>query len=112
MYQHIYENIRRILAEIPPEVSIVAAAKTRTPDEIKVAVDAGIHRIGENYIQETATAYNAIGGCVDWHFIGHLQFNKVKRRSNYSTSSRRSTAWNWLKPSTVRQPLRTRSCRC
>ncbi|MEN8614676.1 YggS family pyridoxal phosphate-dependent enzyme [Dehalogenimonas sp. THU2] len=79
MYPYIHDNVRRILKEIPPEVSIVAAAKTRTHDEIMAAVEAGIQRIGENYIQEAATAYDAIGGCVKWHFIGHLQLNKVKK---------------------------------
>jgi len=74
----IEENVRRILAELPPEVTLVAAAKTRAPDEIMRAIAAGITVIGENYVQEAREAYTAIGKRARWHFIGHLQKNKVK----------------------------------
>jgi pyridoxal phosphate enzyme (YggS family) len=43
------------------------------------AVAAGIKVIGENYIQEAEKAYQVIGNSVEWHFIGHLQKNKVKK---------------------------------
>ena len=74
----IEENVRRILAELPPEVTLVAAAKTRAPDKIMRAIAAGITVIGENYVQEAREAYTAIGKRARWHFIGHLQKNKVK----------------------------------
>jgi hypothetical protein len=74
----IQQNVKNILKEIPPSVKLVAAAKTRTPDEIKQAVEAGIQIVGENYVQEAETAYKAVGPRVKWHFIGHLQRNKVK----------------------------------
>jgi len=74
----IEENVRRILAELPREVTLVAAAKTRAPDEIMRAIAAGIKVIGENYVQEAREAYTAIGKRARWHFIGHLQKNKVK----------------------------------
>lgn len=78
MTNTIQQNVKNILKEIPPSVKLVAAAKTRTPDEIKQAVEAGIQIVGENYVQEAETAYKAIGSRVKWHFIGHLQRNKVK----------------------------------
>lgn len=74
----IKENIKKILDELPERVELVAAAKTRTPEEIKQAVDAGIKIIGENYVQEAQEAFNAVGKRARWHFIGHLQRNKVK----------------------------------
>lgn len=74
----IEQNVKRILAEIPPGVTVVAAAKTRTPGEILRAIAAGITVIGENYVQEAREAYAAIGNKATWHFIGHLQKNKVK----------------------------------
>lgn len=75
----IAENVRQILAELPRGVALVAAAKTRTPQEIMEAVRAGISTVGENYVQEAEAAYRLIGRNVSWHFIGHLQKNKVKK---------------------------------
>ena len=58
---------------------MMAAAKTRTPAEILEAVDAGVQIIGENYVQEAERAHAAVGHRAKWHFIGHLQRNKVKK---------------------------------
>jgi pyridoxal phosphate enzyme (YggS family) len=57
----------------------VAAAKTRRPEEILEAVEAGIEIIGENYVQEAEKAYEVVGIRAKWHFIGRLQKNKVKK---------------------------------
>jgi pyridoxal phosphate enzyme (YggS family) len=75
----ISENVRRILAELPSEVTLVAAAKTRTPDEVLEAIDAGVKVIGENYAQEAERAFGSVDKPCRWHFIGHLQRNKVRR---------------------------------
>jgi len=74
----IKENINKILEKLPEGVELVAAAKTRTPEEILEAVDAGITIIGENYVQEAEKAFQIIGNKVRWHMIGHLQSNKAK----------------------------------
>jgi hypothetical protein len=74
----IRDNVNRILSEIPPGVTVVAAAKTRTPKEISEAIAAGIDHIGENYVQEAVRAKEAVSCPASWHFIGHLQRNKVK----------------------------------
>jgi pyridoxal phosphate enzyme (YggS family) len=75
----IADNVRALLVELPPGVELVAAAKTRTPEEIREAILAGIRAVGENYVQEAAAAVAAVGREVRWHFIGHLQTNKVKK---------------------------------
>ena len=75
----IKENIKRILGELPAGVRLVGAVKTRTPEEIREAIDAGLEIVGENYVQEAETAYNVIGPRVKWHMIGHLQSNKAKK---------------------------------
>ncbi len=75
----IKENVRKLLEEIPEGVILVAAAKTRTPQEILEAVEAGIQVVGENYVQEAERAYRMIGNRVKWHMIGHLQTNKAKK---------------------------------
>jgi pyridoxal phosphate enzyme (YggS family) len=75
----IRENVERILKELPAGVELVAAAKTRTPEEILEAAEAGVRIMGENYIQEAEQAFEAVGDRVRWHMIGHLQRNKVKK---------------------------------
>jgi len=75
----IKENVKKLLAELPQGVEIVAACKTRSDVEILEAVQAGIHIVGENYIQEAEEVLASIGKRAKWHFIGHLQKNKVKK---------------------------------
>ena len=75
----IEENVKKILQGLPPGVELIAAAKTRTPEEIMRAAQAGVKIVGENYVQEALAAFNAVGHRVKWHFIGHLQRNKVKK---------------------------------
>lgn len=75
----IEENVKAILKELPPGVELVAAAKARAPEEILRAVEAGVHSVGENYVQEALAAFKVVGRRVKWHFIGHLQTNKVKK---------------------------------
>jgi len=72
-------NVRSILADLPPGVGLVAAAKTRSAAEILEAIDAGVRMIGENYVQEAADVFAAVGRRARWHFIGHLQTNKAKK---------------------------------
>ncbi len=75
----IEQNVRRILSELPNGVQLVAAAKTRSPEEVRRAVEAGVRIIGENYVQEADSAYQVVGNKAEWHFFGHLQKNKVKK---------------------------------
>lgn len=79
---HIAENVRALLAELPPGVEIVAAAKTKTPAEILEAIEAGITVIGQNYVQEAQAAFAAVGRRCAWSFIGHLQTNKAKKAAD------------------------------
>ena len=58
---------------------MVAAAKTRSPEEVLEAIRSGAKIIGENYVQEAERVYEMIGKKAKWHFIGHLQSNKVKK---------------------------------
>ena len=56
-----------------------AAAKTRSADEVRAAIDAGIRVLGYNYVQEAEAIQADIRADVRWHMIGHLQKNKVKK---------------------------------
>ena len=79
----ITENVKKALAEIAggnpfgEKITLVAATKTRTPDEINEAIAAGVCDIGENKVQEFTQKFDAVHGA-NRHFIGHLQTNKVK----------------------------------
>jgi pyridoxal phosphate enzyme (YggS family) len=75
----IKENVKELLAELPEGVHLVGAAKTKTPEEILEAVEAGLEIIGENYVQEAEKAFQVVGNRAEWHMIGHLQSNKAKK---------------------------------
>ncbi len=75
----IKQNVARILSELPDGVQLVAAVKTRAPEEILEAVASGVKILGENYVQEAERIYEVVGNKAKWHFIGHLQKNKVKK---------------------------------
>ena len=78
----IKENYQKIREEIPDNVTIVLASKTRTPKEIEEVIEAGATDIGQNYVQEAENMYNALSekaGRVRWHMIGYLQKNKINK---------------------------------
>jgi len=76
----IKQNVEKILSELPDGVELVAAAKTRNPEEILEVVEAGVKIIGENYVQEAKRAYEVVGRKAKWHFIGTLQRHNVRKR--------------------------------
>ena len=74
-----YFSLRKV---IPEHVTIVLAAKTRTPDEIREVISAGASDIGYNYVQEADLMRQSLGKEADlltWHMIGHIQTNKINR---------------------------------
>jgi pyridoxal phosphate enzyme (YggS family) len=75
----IANRVERIMETIPEGVALVAAAKSRTVDEVRAAIRAGASHVGHNYVQEAAHMTPLIEDPVRWHMIGHLQRNKVKR---------------------------------
>ena len=79
----IEENVKKLLAEtgenpFGEKVTLVAAVKTQTVEDINRAIAAGITDIGDNHVQEFRDKYDCITGNPNRHFIGHLQTNKVK----------------------------------
>jgi pyridoxal phosphate enzyme (YggS family) len=74
------ERTKRILDELPSGVTLVVAAKTRTPEEIRAAIDGGARIVGQNYVQEASVAIETLGrDAAEWHMLGHLQKNKVRQ---------------------------------
>lgn len=73
----VMRNAERLLKELPPNVTLLAAAKTRTVEEVKAAFGAGIRCFGHNYVQEAQAMITAVNFKAEWHMIGHLQRNKA-----------------------------------
>ncbi len=76
------QNIKELQTHIPPHVKIVAVSKTKTVEAIREAMQAGQHLFGENKVQELTEKYEQIPEA-QWHFIGHLQTNKVKYMASF-----------------------------
>ena len=74
---NITENVKQLLSELGPEIQLVAAAKSRTPAEVYECIEAGVKIIGQNYLKDAQRAIPIIGNKASWHFIGHLQRNKI-----------------------------------
>lgn len=72
------ENLLAIKREIPEHVKLVAVSKTKSTTEIMVAYNAGQRIFGENKAQEMIAKQPGLPDDIQWHFIGHLQTNKVK----------------------------------
>ncbi len=73
----IRERAAALLAALPAGVTLVAAAKGRSAEEVAAAVAAGVRDVGHNYVQEARAMRDALGEAVRWHMIGHLQRNKA-----------------------------------
>jgi pyridoxal phosphate enzyme (YggS family) len=69
----------RILSELGPDVRLVAVSKTRPAADIRALYDLGQRDFGENYVQELTEKQQLLPADIHWHFIGHLQSNKVKQ---------------------------------
>lgn len=77
------ENYQKVLAAINPGVRLVAVSKYKTVEEIKMVYDLGQRIFGENKAQEMRAKHEALPEDIEWHFIGHLQSNKIKYIINY-----------------------------
>jgi uncharacterized pyridoxal phosphate-containing UPF0001 family protein len=71
-------NYERIRSEVGDGVTVVAAIKYVALEDMRVLAEAGIEVVGENRAQELERKHAEYGDTFRWHFIGHLQSNKVK----------------------------------
>ena len=77
--QNIEKSVTQIVNSLPPKVSLVAAVKQKTAEEVQAAIRAGVKIIGHNYVQQAEDMRQVLDDPVEWHMIGHLQKNKVRR---------------------------------
>ena len=76
--EHVRAAYERIRAEVGPAVTVVAATKYVSVEEMAVLIEAGVEVVGENRAQDLERKHAVYGDALRWHFIGHLQSNKAK----------------------------------
>ncbi len=74
----VQQNLKKVKQDIPDHVCLVAVSKTKPVEMIREVYDAGQRDFGENKAQDMAAKYPQLPKDIRWHFIGHLQTNKVK----------------------------------
>ncbi len=79
----IADNLNSIKDTLPQDVTLVAVSKTKPVSDLKEAYDAGQRIFGENKVQELTNKYEELPKDIEWHFIGHLQTNKIKYISSF-----------------------------
>ncbi len=77
------ENLKKIRETIPSGVLLVAVSKTKPVEDLQEAYDAGQRVFGENHALEMRDKHEVLPKDIDWHFIGHLQTNKIKYIVSY-----------------------------
>lgn len=83
MIADIARNMHEVRGELPPGVRLVAVSKFHPVESIEAAYSAGQRVFGESREQELARKVEALPRDIEWHFIGHLQTNKVKYIAPY-----------------------------
>jgi pyridoxal phosphate enzyme (YggS family) len=76
--EQVRANYERIRADLGPQVTIVAATKYVSVDELSALPEAGVEVVGENRVQDLEAKHARYGEAFRWHFIGHLQSRKAK----------------------------------
>ncbi len=79
----IEKNIQEIRSTIPKGVKLICVSKFHPKEAIEVAYNSGERCFGESRVQELQEKYPALPKDIEWHFIGHLQTNKVKYIAPY-----------------------------
>ena len=79
----IAQNLKQVLANLPEGVRLVAVSKFHPVEMLREAYDAGQRIFGENHEQELRQKVELLPKDIEWHFIGHLQTNKVKYIAPY-----------------------------
>ena len=82
---HIQAEIQRIKAGLPQGVQLVAVSKYHPIEALQEAYDGGQRIFGESKVQEMTQKHEALPKDIEWHFIGHLQTNKIKYMASYVT---------------------------
>ncbi|MCK5775544.1 MAG: YggS family pyridoxal phosphate-dependent enzyme [Bacteroidales bacterium] len=93
----IADNIQRIKTSIPKNISLVAVSKTKPNEDIMQAYQAGHLAFGENKVQDMVAKAETLPKDIKWHFIGHLQTNKIKYIAPFVDLIHAVDSWKLLK---------------
>lgn len=74
----IQANLKEVLSELPTGVRLVAVSKFHPNEALEEAYAVGQRIFGESHVQEMTQKYETLPKDIEWHFIGHLQTNKIK----------------------------------
>lgn len=77
------QRLRAVRASLPPTTRLVAVSKYHPVEALREAYEAGQRLFGESRVQELQEKYPQLPSDIEWHFIGHLQRNKVKYIAPY-----------------------------
>jgi pyridoxal phosphate enzyme (YggS family) len=91
------ENYTSIINKLKDKATLVAVSKTKPAEDIKALYDLGQRDFGENYVQELVDKYEQLPKDIRWHFIGHLQSNKVKYIAGFVHLIHGADSYNLLK---------------
>ena len=94
---YIADAVQKIKSQLLPDVILIAAAKTRSLEEVEAVIEAGVTHIGYNYLQEALPIIEAVGDQVQWHMIGHLQTNEAKLVAAYFDMCHTIDSWHLAK---------------
>ncbi len=91
------ENYKSLIVELNGKATLVAVSKTKPIEDIQALYDLGQRDFGENYVQELVDKQAALPKDIRWHFIGHLQSNKVKYIAPFVHLIHGVDSWGLLK---------------
>src|SRR6187402_1168105 len=91
------EKYKSLIAELNGRATLVAVSKTKPIEDIQALYDLGQRDFGENYVQELVDKQALLPNDIRWHFIGHLQSNKVKYIAPFVHLVHGVDSWSLLK---------------
>ena len=106
----VYQHIKASLEE--KNVTLVAVSKTKSIEDILALYELGQRDFGENYVQELLEKYKKLPEDIRWHFIGHLQSNKVKLIAPFVSLIHSVDSVNLLKEINKQAKKNTRAINC
>jgi len=81
--KEISARLKHTIDQLPENVQLVAVSKTHPASAIQAAYNAGQRRFGENKVQEMTLKHSQLPSDIEWHFIGHVQKNKIRQMAPY-----------------------------
>lgn len=108
----IADNLKKIQSQIPDSVKLVAVSKYHPNEDLMEAYNAGQRIMGESHVKELCAKQESLPKDIEWHFIGHLQTNKVKYITSFISLIHSIDSDNLLKETNKHAKKDNRIVRC